>query len=161
MNPMKSDPPPFTGDGYEVKLFDAGVGEDPDLAWSRINLDDPTAIEISFKKDLLGETEIFLWGAWATLGDDPFPRFDHHDYYTFETAGSPMKSETRYYPLKDMHSLDNTCRAASGYTPKGGEPGLCPIPKPPVAEEEPGPNCRRVCTGGGLAAPQVCTIVCD
>ena len=148
--PMRSDPTP-DGDGYEIRIFDAGIGPDPDLAWSRVSADDPKLIELSFKKDLLGDTEVFLWGAWAIQGEDQFNLFDHHDHFTFEEAGSPMKSETKYYPLKEMYALDNTCRAASGFTPNGGEPGLCPISVPSIAEEEPedepedDPGCIRVC----------------
>ena len=28
---------PFDGDGYETKIFDSGIGDDPDLAWIRVN----------------------------------------------------------------------------------------------------------------------------
>lgn len=38
--PMRDDPPPG-GDGYELKIFDSGVGTDPDLAWSRVSPQDP------------------------------------------------------------------------------------------------------------------------
>ena len=144
---MRSDPPP-SDDGYEVKIFDSGVGTDPDMAWSRISPKDPRLIELAFKEELLGETDIFLWGAWSIQGEDQFELFDHHDHFTYEEAGSPMKSETAYYPLKVVHSLDNTCRAASGFAPNGGEPGLCPIYEPPVTVEEEDddePDCVRVC----------------
>lgn len=146
LSPMRSDPSPGD-DGYEIKVFDAGVGADPDLAWSRISSDDPKLVELSFKKDLLDDTKVFLWGAWAIQGEDQFNLFDHHDHYSFEEAGSPMKSETAYYPLKAMYALDNTCRAASGYNPNGGEPGLCPISAPSITEEKPEdePGCVRVC----------------
>ncbi len=147
VTPMRSDTPPGD-DGYEIKVFDAGIGSDPDLAWSRISSDDPKLIELSFKKSLLGDTEVFLWGAWSILGEDQFDLFDHNDHFTFDEAGSPMKSETGYYPLKEMYALDNTCRAASGFTPNGGEAGLCPISVPSTTtEEEPEdePGCVRVC----------------
>ena len=162
LTPMFSDSP--TGDdGYEIKIFDAGVGSDPDLAWSRISTEDPRLIELSFKKDLLGDTDIFLWGAWSILGEDQFDLFDHNDHFTFEEAGSPMKSETAYYPLKEMYALDNTCRAASGFTPNGGEPGLCPISVPSIAEEEPDeddPGCIRVCIRQCLTHAGCCEWVC-
>ena len=118
LTPMKPDVPPG-GDGYEEKLFDSGQGNDPDLAWSRISPEKPTLVQISFKADILETSTGFLWGAWAMLGPDQFELFDHHDHFTYAEAGSPTKSETENYPLKAMYLLDNTCRAASGYTPKG------------------------------------------
>lgn len=159
--PMRSDPPPG-GDGYELKIFDSGVSADPDMAWSRILPQDPTSIEIAFKKTALGETQIFLWGAWSMLGASQFELFDHHDHFTYEEAGSPTRSDTQYYPLKAMAELDNTCRAASGYTPLGGEPGLCPVTAPQVDSGEPdkpGQNCRQICYNFG--SQRVCTTVCD
>ena len=156
--PMQNDPPPG-GNGYEVIIFDEGDSYDPDLAWSRISVEDPTFIDIAFKRDLLEENEMFLWGSWAFLGEEQYNPFDHHDHYTYEQAGSPMKSEQDYYPLKDLYALDNTCRAASGFKPLGSEPGLCPIPPEPEGEPEPGPGCRLVCTGG--IAARICTLVCE
>ena len=137
--PMISDPPDG-GDGYETLLFESGMGEDPDLAWSRINPQENNFIEIAFKRSLLDETEIFLWGAWADVGMKNLELFDHHDHFTKEEAGSPLKSEVDYYPLKALYLIDNTCRAASGYTPKGGEPGICPVPPPPAGEPGPDPT---------------------
>ena len=119
---------PSAGDGYETQYLDSGNGADPDLAWSRISPQDPTRIEIAFKKTILDESQKFLWGTWSILGPDQFDRFDHNDYFTYMDAVSPTRSEnTQYYPLKAMYALDNTGRAASGFTPKGNEPGLCPV----------------------------------
>ena len=125
LKPMFSDAP-SAGDGYEINIFDSGIGADPDLAWSRISPQDPTKIEIAFKKTILEESQKFLWGTWSILGPDQFDRFDHNDYFTYADAGSPTRSDKDFYPLKAMYALDNTCRAASGFTPKGNEPGLCP-----------------------------------
>ncbi|MBI9044077.1 MAG: hypothetical protein JEZ06_06305 [Anaerolineaceae bacterium] len=159
LTPVKSDDPPGD-DGYEVNIFDAGVGSDPDMAWSRISPKDPMLIELAFKKDLLGDTEIFLWGAWTIQGADQFELFDHNDHFTFEEAGSPMKSEADYYPLKEMYALDNTCRAASGFTPNGGEPGLCPIYDPPATAEEDPPGCIPICIRPCLASVGCCEWGC-
>ena len=140
--PMRSDPPPG-GDGYEANIFESGMGEDPDLAWSRINPENNNFIEIAFKKELLDnneaddKTEKFLWAAWADVGMKQLDLFDHNDHFTKEEAGSPLRSEEDYYPLKAVYSMDNTCRAASGFTPKGNEPGLCPTYEQPG--EAPGP----------------------
>ncbi len=144
VKPVLSDEP-AGGDGYQINLFDSGQGADPALAWSRITPADPTQIHISFKNSILETSTVFLWGAWAMLGADQFELFDHNDHFTYEEAGSPTKSETAYYPLKAMFMLDNTCRAASGYTPKGNEPGLCPVVNPVVEEINEDPTCTRVC----------------
>ncbi len=137
LKPMLSEAP-LSGDGYEVMIFNSGQGADPDLAWSRIAPEDPTLIQIAFKESFLGETPIFLWGAWSMLGPDQFSFFDHNDKYTHAEAGSPTKSETEFYPLKAMFALDNTCRGASGYLPLGDEPGLCP-------DLVVNPDCSRTC----------------
>jgi hypothetical protein len=130
--PMKPDAP-VSGDGYEVLIFDAGVGEDPDLAWVRRSPNQKEMIEIAFKLDLVdseAEEIAFLWGAWAFV-DEAHPEwFDQHDRFTLEEAGSSLKDNSAY-PLKAFHSADNTCRALSGKSPGGVLPGLCTSgPKP-------------------------------
>lgn len=149
-NPMISDPPPG-GDGFEVKVFDAGAGPDPDMAWSRISPDNPKRMEITFKHSLLGDATRFLWAAWAARMENPSSFFDHHDYYTFEQAGSPTKNQKKYYPLKELYAVDNTCRSASGFTPLGNEPGICPKPLAPTSEPQE-PNCVWVpCSPNAIA----------
>ncbi len=156
LKPMFSEGP-VTQDGYEVNIFDAGSGQDSDLAWSRISPKDPQKIEIAFKRSVLEVSPYFLWGAWAALGPDQFDRFDHNDFFTYEQAGSPTKSQKDYYPLKELFALDNTCRSASGFTPKGNEPGVCPpaIPEKKVKDKV----CREVCYVFG--AQVVCYEVCE
>ncbi len=154
--PMLCDAP-TRSDGYELKVFDAGVGEDPDLAWSRTSPDDPKKIEIAFKSAILETSPSFMWSAWAMLGADQFDRFDHNDYFTFAEAGSSMKSEPKYYPLKEMFALDNTCRSASGFLPKGNEPGLCPIPPKPKKES----NCTPVEYCFNTGSQTICITVCQ
>jgi len=56
------------GDGYETLLFDAGIGDDPDLAWVRLSPVDPSAIEFAFKADLLPANKVFAWWAWTSIG---------------------------------------------------------------------------------------------
>ncbi len=43
---------PDGGDGYEILLFDAGMGEDADLAWVRRSAEMKEKIEFAFKLDL-------------------------------------------------------------------------------------------------------------
>jgi hypothetical protein len=150
LKPMFSDAP-SAGDGYEINIFDSGIGADPDLAWSRIAPQDPTKIEIAFKKTILEESQKFLWGTWSILGPDQFDRFDHNDYFTYADAGSPTRSDKDFYPLKAMYALDNTCRAASGFTPKGNEPGICPAT--PVVKNN---TCIQYCFNTGAARICIC-----
>jgi hypothetical protein len=144
-----------TGDGYEVKVFDSGVGSDSDLAWSRVDPKDPKLIQIAFKKSIIEEPGLFLWSAWAMKGSEAFALFDHNDHFTYEAAGSPTKSDGKYYPLKELCAMDNTCRIASGFTPKGFEPGVCPIPPPEKAKK----NCTEYCFNTG--SQTICVDICE
>jgi len=139
---------PVAVDGYEVSVFDEGVGDDADLAWARMSPELDNKIEIAFKLDLMDigeEYYFFLWGAWAFVEDAHPDWFDHHDKYTLEEAGSPL-IENEHYPLKAFYAADNTCRALSGLEPTTPLPGMCPISVPQVSggEEEgrcPPENC--------------------
>ena len=124
--PMRPDAP-VVDDGYEVSIFDAGVGEDADLAWARRSPDEKKLVEIAFKLDLVdvgAEQRGFAWAAWAFVEDVHPDWFDHHDHFTLEEAGSSL-IDNAAYPLKAFHSADNTCRALSGVSLVGEVPGLC------------------------------------
>ena len=56
------------GDGYETLLFDGGQGEDPDLAWVRIDPEDAASVEFAFKPSFLPENQYFAWWAGSMLG---------------------------------------------------------------------------------------------
>ncbi|WKZ34822.1 MAG: hypothetical protein QY332_14475 [Anaerolineales bacterium] len=133
--PVNADTPPPGGDGFETLVFGRGVGDDPDLAWSRISPTDPNSVQIAAKASLLGGDKAFMVGMWAG-GEDLDPAlFDINDHFTHDQAGSPLKEFEFYYPIKEISELDNACRMAIGFQPRGGEPGLCPLP--PAAEREP------------------------
>jgi hypothetical protein len=144
--PMRPDAP-TDGDGYEVTIFEAGQGSDPDLAWVRISSENDSLIDFAFKYDLVDSGEdyyIFLWGGWAMAKEFDPAEFDPHDRYTLEEAGSPYIDNAEY-PLKDFHSTDNTCRALSGMDPTAQLPGMCPIsaPQPPESEQCPAQECPK------------------
>ena len=148
--PMRPDAP-VQDDGYEVKIFDEGVGDDADLAWVRLSPEMNNKIEIAFKLDLVDigeEYYFFLWGAWA-FADDAHPEwFDHHDRFTLEEAGSPLK-DNEHYPLNAFAAADNTCRALSGLAPTTQLPGMCPMAVPQASEDEgrcPPENCCTAAT---------------
>lgn len=129
--------PPQDGDSYDLLVFDQGfLSEDPDLAWSRFRPGNPPSVQIAFKHALIGNDERFMWGVWADRGVDQPQWYDYHDHFTLEEAGSPYRVN-RYYPIKAIAEVDNTCRWTYGFEPTGKEPCLCaggrPTPVPPTA----------------------------
>ena len=132
-HPMSADPPPQAGDGYETLEFEDGVGPDPDAAFARRAPGHASQIQIAFKHDLVGGDLRFLWSVWADGGPRQPRWFDYHDHFALESAGSAL-SNSRDYPLKELASVDNTCRWAFGFAPTGAEPGICrfelPTPTP-------------------------------
>ena len=136
---------PLSGDGYETKVFDSGIGNDPDLAWVRTNAGQGATIQFVFKESLSGSS--FLLGVLADAGLKDVTRMYYNDRFTEEEAGSPEKDE-QYYPLKELYAFDNACREAYGFEATGYEPLLCPREEPtrpprgprptePVPEEPP------------------------
>jgi hypothetical protein len=130
----KSDAP-LEGDGYETLIYDGGVGEDPDLAWVRINAGVQATVQFAFKRTLTDGA--YMLGVLADAGLKDVGMLDYVDRFTEEEAGSPERSEEEY-PLKALYSVDNVCREAFGFKPTGYEPQLCPRPDP-TAE----PSCKR------------------
>jgi hypothetical protein len=118
-SPLLSDKD-YTGNGYEQeeKL------EGDNAAYARIDPKDETIVQFAVTKALLGNPKEFLWGAWADKGwRDPL-RFDYNDHILENTAGSPIKT-SKYYPVKELFNLDNTCRLAQGFTTKSTIRGMC------------------------------------
>ena len=136
----KSDAP-LDGDGYETKIFDSGTGDDPDLAWIRVNAGKQATVQFAFKQSLAGSS--FMLGVLSDAGLQDVTRMFYNDRFTEEEAGSPEKSE-KYYPLKELYAFDNACREAFGFSPTGYEPQLCPRDEPKPGQREP-----RVCQPPG------------
>jgi hypothetical protein len=121
----KSDAP-FTADGYETLIFNGGVGDaDPDLAWIRTEAGPDATIQFAFKKSWSGT--VFMLGVLSDAGLKDPGKLDYVDRFTEAEAGSPVKDK-QYYPLGELHSVDNTCQEAFGFKPTGYEPKLCPRP---------------------------------
>jgi hypothetical protein len=140
---------PFQGDGYETLIFDAGIGNDPDLAWARINTRPTTTMQFAFKKSLADSS--FMLGVLADAGLKDVTKLDYNDRFSEGQAGSPERSE-KDYPLKALYAVDNVCRAAIGFAATGNEPQGCP-------QEEPAPNKNK--PGGDqqfCPPPPGCTI---
>jgi len=127
-----SEEVPFEGwDGYETQLFDSGIGDDPDMVWIRRDPSDPTKVQRASKNYLVDADGKFFWGVWADAGQMDPGSLDYHDHFTIEDAGSPANSSSNY-PLKDLASVDNSCRWTYGFEPTGPLPGLCPLPATPT-----------------------------
>jgi hypothetical protein len=115
----------YTGNGYEKEE----ILEGDNAAYARIDPKDETIVQFAVTKALLGNPKEFLWGAWADKGwRDPM-RFDYNDHIQENTAGSPIKS-SKFYPVKELFNLDNTCRLPVGFTTKTAFRGMCPVCKP-------------------------------
>jgi hypothetical protein len=147
--PILADPPSTTRDGYEDCVFDSGIGTDPDAAWIRRGASG-NSIELAFKHTLINLDTYFMWAVWSNEGVPEPALYDLNDSFTVQQAGSPVSSYA-LYPIKEVHSLDNTCRWAYGFEPDGSEPGVCyvpptPTPTPACSEDI---NSERACIAAG------------
>jgi hypothetical protein len=104
-----------TGDGYETLLFDSGVGDDADLAWSRISPKNANNIEFAFKAAVLPNQKVFGWWSWVGLQEltaDKFELVDRAD-----------ESQT--------WNIDNSCSWIFGTKPKPDQLiNLCAVAEP-------------------------------
>ena len=119
----------YTGDGFETMIFSPTILDDPDGLWCRQRTGADVKVDLAIHKTLVGNPGQFAWGVWTDLGLKQPSWFDYNDHFTFDQAGSPM-SGTSYYPLKEIHSLDNTCREAFGFEPSTVILGMCFVPTP-------------------------------
>jgi hypothetical protein len=119
-------------------IFSTSILDAPDGLWCRHRAGAEIKVDLAIHKPLVGNPGQFAWGVWTDLGLKQPGQFDYNDHYTFDQAGSPMAGNS-YYPLKAIHSLDNTCREAFGFEPSVEIPGMCFIPTPmPTNTPRPG-----------------------
>lgn len=123
--PVYADPQLSGGNGYDTVIFDSGVGEDPDTAWARLDPSRDSVVQLAVKRDVVDDIS-FLWGLWADDGLASPALFDYVDRIERADAGSPLL-DSEYYPVDQVAAVDNTCRMAQGFSPKGTEPGICVI----------------------------------
>ncbi|HEY42743.1 MAG TPA: hypothetical protein G4O11_02050 [Anaerolineae bacterium] len=147
LTPLRPDAPNPALDGYDERVFDHGLGPDPDAAWARRDPEHLERIQLAFKYELIDSDAAFLWGAWTDADVKKPLWFDYNDHFTIEQAGDPAIT-SEYYPLKALAWIDNTCRWAFGFTPIGNEPGLCGSTTLPTPEPDMGylVCVLRVCT---------------
>jgi hypothetical protein len=143
---------PLNSDGYESLEFDRGQGADPDLAWVRIDPENPSSLQFAFKRSLAGEA--FMWNPWADAGLKDPSKFNYNDRMTLPEAGSSVR-ENANYPLKALFAVDNSCRANFGFLPTGSEPLLCAYAQP-TPTRRPGENPPPPSAPGSTPPPQGC-----
>jgi len=146
----KSDAPIDT-DGYESLVFDRGLGDDPDLAWVRINAGLRANVQFAFKKSITDGT--FMLGVLSDAGLRDVGMLDYNDRFTAEVAGSPVRNN-KHYPLGELYLVDNACRSAYGFIPTGYEPQICPTEAPPPRE----PGTPETPPPPGPCQPQICKL---
>ncbi|RME90716.1 MAG: hypothetical protein D6770_01895 [Anaerolineae bacterium] len=173
---------PYNGNSYDQILFQSGVGSDPDAAWVRWLPGNPPRVQIAFKRSVIGDDGDFIWGVWAENGGGSPQRMDYNDQYTLSEAGAPYKG-SRYFPIKSIAAVDNTCRWVFGFQPTGKEPCLCAIEKTPTPapttctepKKKAGcdlsggvwlcssnqPNCWEECTWDSSACTWACNTRCE
>lgn len=151
LTPTITDKEPIACDGYEAMMFGSDRFSDPDLAWARVSPADIHVVQIAVKREILKGDTNFLVGIWAGNDDLNPAMFEINDLFTHEQAGTSVVELPNFYPIKEISELDNTCRIAIGFQPRGNEPGLCPQPAKP-GEETPSES------GGGTCPPQY--VVC-
>ncbi|NMB56201.1 MAG: hypothetical protein GYA15_16030 [Leptolinea sp.] len=111
--------------GYDKEIFNAGTGDDPNLAWARISPSDPKVMDIAIKSSFLGGAKgKFIWFVWTLAGVQDMSKLEFNDHILRVDAGSPLKGEKDLYPLKALWGVDNTSRIPSGFVPTGMMPGL-------------------------------------
>lgn len=126
-------PDSSSGNGFETLIFDSGKGDDPDLAWVRVNNSNGIAIEFAFKPNLVPASQVFAWWGW-----------------TFGTAPDPAKME-----LVDLQqnaaawNLDNTCGWIFNAKPTNLLINICPFAYPTaVPTITPTPEAAPQCPPG-------------
>ena len=124
VNPIRADTAGAAGNGFETVLFDQGSGKDADLAWVRLDPGNPASFQIAFKQSLLAGSKAYTADVWAGTHLDP-ALFDYNDHFTHEQAGAADTEIVNFYPIKGLSEMDNTCRQAVGFNPKGTELGIC------------------------------------
>ncbi len=142
---VNADSPQTAGDGYESVLLDSDNGDDPDLAWSKVVLEEPVTVQFAIKRSILESDEAYMVGMWAGTDDFDPALFDLNDHYSHEQAGAASPDFEYFYPIKALSELDNSCRIPVGFQPTGIEPGLCPVAVPKNQPGEPASCKRSVC----------------
>ena len=120
--PLAPDSPSLS-DGFDTLVFDAGQGEDTDLAWARVLPGETPQLELAFKASALYDDPTFKWWAWSDLGIANPASADYHDTFEHPVAGDPIQGQ-QYFPAQAIYEVDNTCAQVWGVEPDD-DPELC------------------------------------
>lgn len=129
------------GNGYETLLFDAGQGEDADLAWARIDPENGAGIEFAFKPSLLPENQVFAWWTWTMLQTSVPQELELVDSQSESTVWKMDNTCGWIYNSKPSRMLANICE----FTVPTATPEPTPTPR-----SAPGNSCVE--PPGGCAA---------
>jgi hypothetical protein len=103
-----------SGNGYETLVFDGGLGDDPDLAWVRLNRANGLAVEFAFKPTLVPANQVFAWWGW-----------------TFGGGFDPAKMEVvDLLQNSATWMVDNTCAWIFNAKPTNLQINICPFQYP-------------------------------
>jgi len=107
-------PDTSSGNGYETLVFDSGIGDDPDLAWVRLNNSNGLDVEFAFKPSFVPANQVFAWWGW-----------------TFGAAPEPAKMEVvDLQQNASTWNLDNTCAWIFNAKPTNLLINICPFAYP-------------------------------
>lgn len=129
--PMFADPPK-NDNGYDAIIFSKdALSTATKSAWVRLASDGTAAVEFAVSLELIGNPQEFLWPGLVTDSVKQPELLEFNDAFTQLQAGSPLLKDTDY-PLKELHSMDNTCRKPFGFTTSEQIPGICYSAPPPT-----------------------------
>jgi hypothetical protein len=115
---------PYSGNGFDVLLFDSGIGADLDAAWAKFENGNHPKVDIAVKRSLIENYSGFLWSVFASENPVDPAQFYFNDTISEQLAGSPDKSSP-LYPINAISAFDNTCRVPVGFQASGHEPLGC------------------------------------
>ncbi len=125
-------------DGYDTLIFEAGLGDDSDLAWARHNPSHANQIEFALKKALVGDQANLMWWAGAMMGAFDAQGFDLVDSTSEDTLYA-IDTTCGWFLGQEMSYNIRKCYIAPEPTQGPSNPSqparrcLCPTPssKPP------------------------------
>lgn len=114
------------GNGYDTVIFDGGLGDDPDLAFIRINAGKLATVQFAFKISLAGENR-FMYSVLADAGFKDITSLDYVDRYTDQKR--VRRRSKRRISIRSRRSLPWTTSAAMHTALRGNGREPTGIPK--------------------------------
>ena len=111
-------------DGYDILLFDQGIGVNPNSAWARVFMTGSAYVELAFKTDYLEGDIAFKWWVWSWYGEYSPESFKLHDFYSHEQAGDIIEGMD-FFPIKEIYAIDSSCANMWGAFPDPTDEDFC------------------------------------